>query len=130
MVVTKEQTATIQKLAQVVGQLKEKCEQSDNIGLLQGVISKVDGNFCIDIEHAFPIGEDRCTVDWGDVVMVEKCLKVVYTPHDTEHPVRFIFRYFYEEQSLWVFPERMPDSTLQKITDWIMILIAYDPDKR
>lgn len=129
MVVTKEQTTTIQKLAQVVGQLKEKCEQSSNIGLLQGVISKVDGNFCINIEHA-PIGENRCTVDWGDVVMSEDCQSLVYTPYDTEHPVRFIFRYFYEEQSLWVFPERMKNSTLQKITDWIKLLIAYDPDIR
>ena len=61
----------------------------------------------------------RCLVDWGDVSMCERCEQLVYTPNDPTHHVRFIFRYFYDEQSLWVFPERMKENDLLSITNWI-----------
>ena len=108
----------IQELTELMEHLKEARECSRNLGrLYEYMYENEDGNLQIDFPHEARL--DRCTVDWGDVVMAERCRSLVYTPYDEAHPLRFIFDYFYGVQSLWVFLERMSERDLDSIIYWI-----------
>lgn len=113
----------IQQLVDLVKTLQDAREHSRNLGRMYEYMRDDNGHLVIDLDKC--AGWNPCTVDWGSVVMSERCLRLVYTPHDTKHPIRFVFRYFYEEQSLWVFPERMSEKSLQCIIDWILKEINY-----
>ena len=114
----------IEELTELVESLKEAREHSRNLGrMYEHMFENRDGN--LQIDFTMDAGVSRCAVDWGDVVMSEECQSLVYTPYDKKHPVRFIFRYFYEEQSLWVFPERMLERDIQSIIDWIYKTINH-----
>lgn len=114
----------IQELTELMGQLKEARECSRNLGRLYNHMFENE-NGHLQIDFTGDAGLTQCTVDWGDVVMSEGCRSMVYTPNDENHPIRFIFNYFYESQSLWVFPERMSEKDLQCIIDWIYRTINY-----
>lgn len=104
----------IQELTELMEHLKEARECSRNLGrLYEYMYENEDGNLQIDFPHEARLY--HCTVDWGDVVMTERCRSLVYTPNDEAHPLRFIFGYFYGVQNLWVFPERMSERDLDSI---------------
>lgn len=114
----------IEELTELVESLKEAREHSRNLGrMYEHMFENRDGNLQIDFTRDAGVGQ--CAVDWGDVVMSEECQSLVYTPYDKEHPLRFIFKYFFESQSLWVFPERMHERDIQSIIDWIYKTINH-----
>lgn len=114
----------IQELTELVAQLKEARDCSRNLGSMYDHMLE-NRNGLLQIDFTGDAGLEQCTVDWGDVVMCEKCLSLVYTPNDERHPLRFIFGYFYDHQSLWVFPERMKEKDIQSIIGWISKKINY-----
>jgi len=114
----------IQELTELVENLNEARECSRNLGRMYShMLENEDGHLQIDFTG--DAGLSQCTVDWGDVVMTEECRSLVYTPNDEQHPLRFIFDYFYDNQRLWVFPERMAEKDVQRIIDWIYKAINY-----
>ncbi len=114
----------IQELTELVGSLKEARENSRNLGKMYNHMFENE-NGHLQIDFTGDAGLSQCAVDWGDVVMCERCRSMVYTPNDEKHTLRFIFDYFYVNQSLWVFPERMAERDIQSIIDWIYKVINY-----
>ena len=117
-------TTKIQELTELVSHLKEARDCSRNLGRMYNHMTENE-NGHLQIDFTGDAGLNQCTVDWGDVIMAEECRSMVYIPNDREHPLRFIFNYFYDSQSLWVFPERMSERDLQRIITWIYKTINH-----
>ena len=115
----------IQELAELMGRLMNARNHSRNLGRMYEYMTEdKSGNLVVDFSDS-RIDLSHCPVDWGDVVMCERCRSMIYSPNDEERPLRFIFDYFYDNQSLWVFPERMNSKDIQNIIDWIYKTINY-----
>lgn len=113
---------TILDLVELVDNLNKFRKGSCKLGKISEFISEdKDGHLVVDLsgDKGACVGLNPCAVNWGEVVMTEKCRSMVYTPGDTLHPLRFIFNYFFDSQSLWVFPERLNSEKLQYIIDWL-----------
>ena len=113
---------TILELVEIVDNLNKFRKGSCKLGKISEFISEdKDGHLVIDLsgDKGACVGLNPCAVNWGEVVMTVKCRSMVYTPGDTRCPLRFIFDYFFDSQSLWVFPERLNSKKLQFIIDWL-----------
>lgn len=113
-----------QELAALLADVKDARDHSRNMGSLSNYWRE-DSDGCLVIDfvregHYFAPWLNPCTVDWGDIIMSEDCLAVKLLPNK-EHgrQIAFIFNYFYDKQSLYVFPKRMKEEKLQAIIDWI-----------
>ena len=119
---TMDKQKIILELTEIVNNLNKSQKSNQKLGKISEFISEdKDGHLVVDLsgDKGACVGLNPCAVNWGEVVMTEKCRSMVYTPGDTQHPLRFIFDYFFDCQSLWVFPERLNSEKLQYIIDWL-----------
>lgn len=127
-----EKQQAIQQLTELVAHLEEARECSRNLGRMYEFMHEDEkGRLMVRFfrksrdEARQPGGMYRCLVRWGDVWMLEDCYSMVYDHNDEQHPLKFLFAYFYTNQNLYVMPEQLKASTLHGIIDWIKKTINY-----
>lgn len=119
---TMDKQKIILELTEIADNLNKSQKSKQKLGKVSEFISEdKDGHLVVDLsgDKGACVGLNPCSVNWGDVVMTENCRCLIYTPEDTEHSLRFIFNYFFDTQSLWVFPERLDSKKLQYVINWL-----------